>query len=136
MTRALIPLCLLAALPVAMAQQAAIPPSVDAAFERYTHLPGLLVPILESATDKASADAAADKLFAALPALYEARSGLEEIARLSPAETAQVEKKFGLKMRREWGKVFEQIYRLQRAQCYGSLPFVKQFQTMCMMLEK
>ncbi len=126
----------LVAAPAALAQQAGIPPSVDAAFDRYVRLPDTLVPILESATDKASADAAADALFAALPELYEARSGLEAIAALSPAETAAVEEKYGLAMRRNWGKVFQEIYRLQRARCYESVPLLKQFQTMCMMLEK
>ncbi len=131
-----IPLLALAAVPAALAQQAGIPASVDAAFDRYTRLPDMLVPILESVEDKASADKAADALFAALPELYEARSGLEQIASLDAAETAAVEKKYGLEMRRNWGKLFQEIYRLQRAQCYGSVPFLKQFQTMCMMLEK
>ncbi len=134
MIRPLLPLLL--AVPAALAQQAGIPASVDKAFARYTRVAETLLPILESAKDKATADAAANQLFAALPELYDARCGLEEIANLNAAETAAVEKKYGLAMRRNWGKVFEQIYRLQRAQCYGSIPFLKQFQTMCMMLDK
>ncbi len=136
MRLALIPA--LAALPalVQAEPEAAIATEVDAAFARYAALPSTLVPILEQAKDKASADAAAQKLFDALPAVYEAREGLHAIEKLDPAQTRLVQQKYGAAMQRDWGRLFEHIYRLQKAQCYGSIPFFKQFRTLCMMLEK
>ncbi len=125
---------LLTLAPVVEAQ--AIPPLVEEAFEGYAALPSTLVPILAEAKDMASADAAAPKLFAALPAVYDARTALHRIPTLGEKETQLVQQKYETRLRSEWGKLFEHIYRLQRAQCYGSLPFFKQFQTLCLMLEK
>ncbi len=113
-----------------------IPPLVDEAFASYAALPARLVPILAEAQDKESADAAAPKLLAALPAVYDTRSALHRIPSLGPQETQLVQQKYEKQLRQEWGKLFEQIYRLQRSRCYGSLPFFKQFQTLCLMLEK
>ncbi len=114
----------------------AIPPLVDEAFASYANLPALLIPILAGAQDRDSADVAAPKLFAALPAVYDARSALHRIPTLGPRETQLVQQKYEKKLRSEWGKLFEQIYRMQRNRCYGSLPLFKQFQTLCLMLEK
>ncbi len=124
-------LCLM---PLVEAQS--IPPLVDEAFAGYAGLPAKLVPILAEAQDKASADAAAPRLLEALPAVYDARSALHRIPSLGKEETELVQQKYETRLRQEWGKLFEQIYRLQKAQCYGSIPFFKQFQTLCLMLEK
>ncbi len=113
-----------------------IPPMVDEAFAAYAALPATLVPILAEAQDKESADAAAPKLLDVLPTVYDARSALHRIPSLGKQETQLIQQKYEEQLRREWGKLFEQIYRLQKAQCYGSLPFFKQFQTLCLMLEK
>ncbi len=114
----------------------AISPMVDEAFAGYAALPGKLVPILAEAQDRESADAAAPRLLAALPAVYDARSALHRIPSLSKEETQLVQQKYEQQLRQEWGKLFDHIYRLQKTRCYGSLPFFKQFQTLCLMLEK
>ncbi len=116
-------------------QAQAVDAKVDEAFARYAALPAMLIPILKEAVDKESADAAAPKLLEALPAVYDARSSLHNL-RLDEQQTRLVRQKYGERMQREWGKLFEQIYRLQGVACYGSIPFFKQFQTLCMMLEK
>ncbi len=120
----------------ALVQAQEIAPGVDAAFAAYAGLPSKLVPILASAQDKDSADAAAPCLKAALPAVYDARTALHNIPALSKEETQLVQRKYETQLRREWGTLFEQIYRLQKAQSYGSLAFFRQFQTLCLMLEK
>ncbi len=125
-------LCALA--PLVEAQ--AIPPMVDEAFAAYAALPSKLLPVLAKAQDRESAEAAAPELFALLPTVYDTRSALHRISNMGPQETQLVQQKYEKQMRQEWGKLFEHIYRLQRAQCYGSVPFFKQFQTMCLMLEK
>ncbi len=114
----------------------AIRPEVDAAFASYVALPSQLLPILSEAQDKESADAAAPRLKAALPLVYEARTALHHLPSLGKEETQLVQKKYETHMRQEWGKLFEHIYRLQTKKCYGSLLFFKQFQTLCLMLEK
>lgn len=112
-----------------------IPSDVDQAFEHYAQLPGMLVPILSSAVDKKSADAAADALFRALPAIYDAQTELQPFQTLSPDISHAVRAKYERRIRTGWGDVYQHIFRLQKAKCYGSLPFFRQFQTMCRMLE-
>ncbi len=120
--------------PIVEAQ--AISPQVDTAFSRYAALPSTLLPILTEAQNRETADAAAPALKAALPEVYEARSALHAISSIGKEEVQQVQQKYETQLRQEWGKLFEQIYRLQKNHCYGSLPFFKQFQTLCLMLEK
>ncbi len=121
---------------VPLVEAQTIPPLVDEAFANYAALPAKLIPILSEAQDKDTADAAAAKLHDALPSVYDARSALHRIPSLGKEETALVQQKYETRLRREWGKLFEQIYRLQKTQCYGSLTFFRQFQLLCLMLEK
>ncbi|MDO5472007.1 MAG: hypothetical protein Q4F35_01605 [Akkermansia sp.] len=116
--------------------QAAIPQNIDQAFERFTALPNTLVPILEKAKDRQSADAAAKELNDALPLIYDARTEFMNIQSLSPEVSAEVLMKYEKNMRRNWGKVYENIFRLQKARCYDSIAFFKEFQTLCAMLEQ
>ncbi len=125
---------LLALAPLVEAQP--IPPMVDEAFESYASLPSTLIPVLAEAKDRETADAAAPKLLELLPVVYDTRSALHRISTLGEQETQLVQQKYEARLRSEWGKLFEHIYRLQRTQCYGSIPFFKQFQTLCLMLEK
>ncbi len=121
--------------PAAEAQNA-IPPLVDEAFASYAALPSKLVPVLSKVKDKESADTAAPALFALLPEVYDTRTALHRIGEMGRAETQLVQQKYETQLRREWGKLFEQIYRLQKTQCYGSQELFKQFQILCLMLEK
>lgn len=116
--------------------QASIPREVDQAFATYTAIPATLVPVLEKVVDRKSAETAAPKLRTELITLYKNRSELEKIQTLSPAVKAEVLQKYEMDMRRSWGQVYEQIFRLQKAQCYGSVNFYREFQTLCMMLNK
>lgn len=125
----------LAALVPALAQ-AAIPTDIDNAFARYTQMPHELLPILRKAQDKESANAAATELNAVLPKLYDLRSELTKISSLNPEVSAELVRKYSMTMRRNWGKVYEEIFRLQKQRCYDSLAFFKQFQVLCMMLDQ
>ena len=116
--------------------QASIPREVDQTFATYTAIPSTLVPVLEKVVDRKSAETAAPKLRTELITLYKNRSELEKIQTLSPAVKAEVLQKYEMDMRRSWGQVYEQIFRLQKAQCYGSVNFYREFQTLCMMLNK
>lgn len=125
---------LLAALPAATAQES-LPASVCATFDLYVALPGELVPLLQEAQDRESADRVAGKLRAFLPRLYEARSAIEQIPRLSPAATAELERRYGHRAQVGWGAVYKEIFRLQKNQCFGSTLLAKEFNILCMMLK-
>lgn len=120
----------------AAAQEQALPPHITAIFDAYTALPDVLLPPLQAAKDKASADAAAPQLKAAMEKLYDARTQMQMLTSLSPEEKAAVEKRYGLKMRQQWGKVYEEMFRIQKAKCFGSPEFGKLYSIMGLMLGK
>lgn len=115
---------------------AAIPAGIDQAFSDFTALPNELLPVLEGVTDRESADKATEKLNNLLPKVYDARTAMQRITALPASVKTEVIKKYGKDMQSNWGKVYEQIFRLQQARCYNSLSFFKQFHALCMMLDK
>ncbi len=116
--------------------QAAIPEGIDRAFADFTVLPTELLPVLESVTDRESAENATEKLNNLLPKVYDARTSIQRIPSLPPAVKEEIVSKYGKDMQTNWGKVYEQIFRLQQVRCYNSLSFFKQFHALCMMLDK
>ncbi len=126
----------IAAAPIVSAAELSIPAEIDKAFADYVALPDKLIPIMTGVKDKATADAAAEPMFAELQKVYDTRSALQKITKLPPEVATQLKNKYEKDMRTRWGKVYEQIFRLQKVRCYDSLPFFKQFHTLCMMLEQ
>ncbi len=116
--------------------QAAIPPDIDRAFSHYTQLAADLAPVLEKATDRQSADQAAPELANLLLKVCDARTELAGIQDLPPEISAEVVHKYEATMRRNWGKVYEQIFRLQKNNCYNSAAFSRNFRLLCMILSK
>ncbi len=116
------------------AAEPALPAEVKEAFDAYTTLPAELLPILESVQDKASADAAAPRLHAALDKIYVTRDAMQKVNTLTPEQSALVQKQYASTMRQGWGRVYEQLFRLRKAQCYGSIAFVNEFGYMNLML--
>ena len=121
---------------VVCAAETGIPADVDKAFANYVALPDTLVPILAGVKDRASADAAADKLYAELTKVYDTRSELQKIANLPPEVAQRLKQKYDKEMRTRWGEVYHHIFRLQKVRCYDSMPFFTQFHTLCMMLDQ
>ena len=115
---------------------AAIPAGIDRAFSDFTSLPNELIPVLEGVTDRESAENATEKLNNLLPKVYDARTAMQRITALPTDVKAEVIRKYGKEMQTNWGKVYEQIFRLQQVRCYNSLSFFKQFHALCMMLDK
>lgn len=106
----------------------------DAVMKQYVGFPSELVPVLASAKDGVSAEAAAPKLEALLPRLFALREQIKKLP-VPDAETAkELESAYGLDMRTKWGEVFQEIYRLQAAACFNSESFQKIFMTMCLIL--
>lgn len=115
---------------------AAIPAGIDRAFSDFTALPAELLPVLEGITDRDSAENATEKLNNLLPKVYDARTAMQRITTLPADVKAEIISKYGKEMQANWGKVYEQIFRLQQVRCYNSLSFFKQFHALCMMLDK
>lgn len=113
-----------------------LPPEIEGAMEGFCALPSKLLPVLSSVKDKASADAAAEPLYRELSEVYKVCDAMRSIRQLSTEQSALVRARYEMRMRTEWGKLYEQIFRLQREQCYYSTAFNKQFQTLIMMLEQ
>lgn len=120
----------------AAAQGQTLPPHITTVFDTYTALPDVLLPPLQAAKDKASADAAAPQLKAALEKLYDARAKMQGVNALTPEQKAEVEKRYGLKMRQQWGKVYEEMFRIQKEKCFGSAEFSRLYSIMGLMLGK
>lgn len=106
----------------------------DVLMKQYVGFPSELVPVLASAKDGSSAEAAAPQLEALLPRLFALREQIKKLP-VPDAETAKaLENAYGLQMRMKWGEVFQEIYRLQAAACFHSENFQKSFTTMCLIL--
>lgn len=116
------------------AAEPALPAEVKAAFDAYSALPAELLPVLESVQDKATADAAAPKLHAALDKIYTTRDAMQKVSELTPEQSALVQQQYAAKMRQDWGRVYEHIFRIRKAQCFGSIAFVNEFGYMNLML--
>lgn len=116
--------------------QEALPSHITNLFDSYIKLPDTLVPVLQSANDKASATAAAPKLHAELEKLYGIRESLRKVSSLTPRQNELVRNRYEQVMREQWGKVYSEMFRLQREKCYGSAEFTRLYRIMCMMLDK
>ncbi len=116
--------------------QESLPAHIRELFESYIALPNTLVPVLQSATDKQSADNTAPLLRDELKKLYGIRESLQKVPVLTPQQSEQVRKRYEREMREQWGKVYAEMFRLQQNRCYGSAEFAKVYKTMCLMLNK
>lgn len=113
-----------------------VPEEVDTAFRHYVMLPELLLPVLQKAKDKESAEGAAEELQNLLALVYDARRDLNKISALAPDVATELRRRYESEMRAGWGKAFAEIFRLQKARCYGSSAFSTQFNTLCILLEQ
>lgn len=116
--------------------QEVLPSHITDLFDSYVKLPDTLVPVLRSTNDKASATAAAPKLRAELEKLYAIRESLKKVSSLTPQQNELVRNRYEQAMRERWGKVYDEMFRLQREKCYGSAEFTRLYRIMCMMLDK
>lgn len=114
----------------------ALPGAITELFDAYVSLPDTLVPVLQSATDKHAADKAAPRLREELKKLFAIRESLQKVRSLTPKQNEQVRKRYEKDMREQWGKVYTEMFRLQRNRCYGSADFAREYKTMCLMLNK
>lgn len=115
---------------------AELPVPVVQAFESYCSLPGQLIPILKTASDKESATSAAQQLQAALPRIYHARDLLHHMPALTPQQNQQVRMQYEKRMLSEWNALYGEIERVRNANCFGSKELARAYNIMCLMIEK
>lgn len=111
-------------------------PAIEKAFDLYTALPSELIPVLQEAKDKSSADKAATKLHKKLQSIYITREAVHNIPTMTAEQRQLVEARYSKRMRREWAKMYEEIERIRMARCFESAELWNEFRTMCMMIEK
>ncbi len=113
-------------------------PKLDAqlldCFTRYISLADDLHQILSSVQDKESASKATDALIRIMPRVYSCRCEMEALSELSEEQQAILRKTLEINLRTSWGKAYEEIFRLHRAQCFLNIPFAQQLQALCTML--
>ena len=119
-----------------LSAQDSLPSHITNLFDSYVKLPDSLVPVLRSVNDKDGATAAAPKLRAELEKLYAIRESLRRVSSLTPQQNELVRNRYERAMREQWGKVYTEMFRLQREKCYGSAEFTRLYRIMCMMLDK
>ena len=119
-----------------LAAQESLPSHITNLFDSYVKLPDSLVPVLRNVNDKDGATAAAPKLRAELEKLYAIRESLRKVSSLTPRQNELVRNRYEQAMREQWGKVYTEMFRLQREKCYGSAEFTRLYRIMCMMLDK
>lgn len=119
-----------------LSAQDSLPSHITNLFDSYVKLPDSLVPVLRSVNDKDGATAAAPKLRAELEKLYAIRESLRKVSSLTPRQNELVRNRYEQAMREQWGKVYTEMFRLQREKCYGSAEFTRLYRIMCMMLDK
>lgn len=119
-----------------LSAQDSLPSHITNLFDSYVKLPDSLVPVLRSVNDKDGATAAAPRLRAELEKLYAIRESLRKVSSLTPRQNELVRNRYEQAMREQWGKVYTEMFRLQREKCYGSAEFTRLYRIMCMMLDK
>lgn len=112
------------------------PEDLDGVFERYIQLGEELVPVLQKVQDRKTADSAAQEVQNMLLQVDESRLETRAIKELTPEQARHIRDKYEVRMRATWGKVYDEIYRLQKMRCYGSVDFLKPFSLLCSFLEK
>ena len=91
--------------------------------------------MLASAKDAAGAEKAAPALQALLPRVMDSGRELKSISALSQEDSQHIRAKFERPMRGAWGKVYDEIYRLQKSRCYECVSFFRSFSILCSLLE-
>ena len=127
----LIPICALIAAP---AEAAIGQLELEQVLEQYCQIPDQLAPLLQGVQDAPTAEQAAPKLKQLNAQIYSLAAQLKKIEAFSAQQRESLQKKFELRMRQQWGRVYDELYRIQRAQCYRHADFTYQFRTLCNIL--
>ncbi len=92
--------------------------------------------LLSRVTSKETAEENSSALQAISLRFAEISKAMNELAEIPEVHRSSLLKKYELPLRTTWGEVYKEIYRIQKAQSYGSNLFVKEFQVYCQLLNQ
>lgn len=109
--------------------------SVSQVFEDYIQLANELTELLETVKNNETAQKASpelEKLIIKTNAIKETLLGFSEF---KPEESAKYLRLYEKPMRVSWGKCYDQIYRLQKQQCYRQMNFARNYRILCELIQ-
>ncbi len=92
--------------------------------------------LLEKVTSKESAQSSVIELQKLSLRFTEIRKQLNALDVIPDENRDALFTKFEMPLRQAWGKVYSEIFRIQKAQSYGCNDFVKAFQVFCQLLNE
>ncbi len=92
--------------------------------------------LLAQVKDKQSATQSAPALQRLVERFALLSKNMQALAVLSETDARAMRQRYEMPLRESWGKVYHEIYRIQKAQSYGSHDFVKTFQLFCKLLDQ
>ncbi len=92
--------------------------------------------LLEKVTSKESAQAAAPDLQKLSLRFVEIREQLNALDVIPDESRDALFSQYEMPLRKSWGKVYAEIFRIQQAQSYGCNDFVQAFQVFCQLLNE
>ncbi len=119
-----------------VAEEAAASHELDSLLADYIKIAEDLTAILLQVDSRESATAHSQELAKIVVRLDKVRQRFEKIPPLADAEGQPIRQKYEQKMRVAWGKLYTEIFRIQKKQCFGSQPFLEQFQVFCQLLNQ
>ncbi len=92
--------------------------------------------LLEKVKSKESADSSAPELQKLSLRFAEIRKQFNALDVIPDASRDELFTRYEMPLRQSWGKVYSEIFRIQKEQSYGSNDFVKAFQVFCQLLNE
>ncbi len=92
--------------------------------------------LLAQVKDRQSATQAAPALKQLVDRFALLSKNMQALAVLSEPDAQALRQRYEMPLRESWGKVYQEIYRIQKAQSYGSHHFVQSFQLFCKLLDQ
>ncbi len=119
-----------------VAEVAAASHELDSLMADYIKVAEDITTLLLKVDSRESATAQSEELGKLVLRLDDIRKKLEKIPPLAEAEGEPIRQKYEQEMRVAWGKLYQEIFRIQKKQCFGSQPFLEQFQVFCQLLNQ
>lgn len=109
--------------------------SVSQVLEDYIQLANDLTKLLESVENSETALKASSELEKLIIKTGAIKDSLTKFSEFKPEESAKYLQLYEKPMRVSWGKCYDQIYRLQKQQCYRQMNFARNFRILCELIQ-
>jgi len=109
--------------------------SITEVLEEYIQLADETTKLLAEVVDTSSAAKAAPKLEKLILKTNTIKEALMSFNEFTPAENEKYLQQYEKPMRVSWGKCYDQIFRLQKHQCFRQLNFARNFRVLCELIQ-